>query len=128
MSRNHDLIEKMLNELHASYLKSNEHDEGDSIYYRINYRIADAFGITREEANRLHLDYHSTKPRSISQGYCEKCGVATTIIPVIYGIQESDMDKMKAAEMQGRLIIGDMTIIGQGPVAMFGCKQCKTML
>ena len=41
-------IAKMLQELHASYLKGNEYDEGDPIFYHINYRLADAFGLTRE--------------------------------------------------------------------------------
>ncbi|AFU58278.1 hypothetical protein Ngar_c13400 [Candidatus Nitrososphaera gargensis Ga9.2] len=122
-------IDKMLKELHASYLKDNEHDEGDLIYYRINYRLADTFGMTREEAERLHSGYHVGNPRHISQGFCEKCGSMVTIIPVIYGIQESDMERMKAAEMQGRLIIGDMATVRQGSkVAMFGCKECRTLL
>ena len=122
-------IDKMLKELHASYLKGNEHDEGDLIYYRINYRLADAFGITKEEADRLHSGYHAGSPRQVSQGYCERCKTIVTIVPVIYGIQESDMERMKAAEMQGRLIIGDMSTIRQGSkVAMFGCKACKALL
>ncbi len=119
----------MLKELHDSYLRGNEHDEGDLIYYRINYRLADTFGITKEEAERLHSGYHAFNPRQISQGYCEKCGKVVTIIPVIYGIQESHMARMKTAEVQGRLIIGDMVTIRQGSkVAMFGCKVCKTLL
>jgi hypothetical protein len=119
----------MLKELHASYLKGNEHDEGDLIYYRINYRLADTLGITKEEADRLHSSYHADNPRQISQGYCEKCGRVVTMIPVIYGIQESDMEGMKTAEMQGRLMIGDMSTVRQGSkVAMFGCRKCRTLL
>jgi hypothetical protein len=122
-------IDRMLKELHASYLRGNEHDEGDLIYYRINYRLADTFGITKEEAERLHSSYHAGNPRQISQGYCEKCGMVVIIIPVIYGIQESDMERMKAAETQGRLIIGDIDTVKQGSkVAMFGCKTCRTLL
>jgi hypothetical protein len=122
-------IDRMLKELHNSYLRGNEHDEGDLIYYRINYRLADTFGITKEEADRLHSSYHASNPRQVSQGYCDKCGKVVTIIPVIYGIQESDMARMKTAEAQGRLIIGDTTTIKQGSkVAMFGCKVCKTLL
>jgi len=119
----------MLKELHVSYLKNNEHDEGDLIYYRINFRLADTFGITKEEADRLHSSYHSASPRQVSQGYCEKCDRVVTIIPVIYGIQESDMEGMVAAEMQGRLIIGDMSTVRQeSTVAMFGCRECGTLL
>jgi hypothetical protein len=122
-------IERMLKELHASYLKGNEHDEGDPIYYRINYRLADAFGITKEDADRLHSSYHSASPRQVSQGYCEKCGRVVTIIPVIYGIQKSDMERMKLVEMQGRLIIGEVSTVRKGSkAAMFGCRECRALL
>jgi hypothetical protein len=122
-------IDKMLKELHTSYLKGNEYDEGDLIYYRINYKLVETFGITKEEANRLHANYHIEKPRQISQGYCDNCGAVVTIIPVIYGIQESDIERMKAAEEQGRLIIGSISSIKQGSeIAMFGCKVCRTPL
>jgi hypothetical protein len=119
----------MLKELHATYLKANEYDEGDLIYYRINYRLIDTFGITRDEADRFHTNYHSTIPRQVSQGYCGNCGKVVTIIPVIYGIQASDMEKMKAVEGEGRLLIGDMSTVRQGSkVAMFGCKECRALL
>ena len=122
-------IERMLKELHVSYLKGNEHDEGDLIYYRINYRLADTFGMTKEEADKLHLGYHSSNPRQVSQGYCNSCGRVVKIIPVIYGIQAGDLERMKAAEADGRLIIGDMNTVKQGSeVAMFGCKECRALL
>lgn len=122
-------IDRMLKELHVSYIRSNEHDEGDPIYYRINYRLADTFGITKEEAHRLHSIYHSANPRQVHQGYCDRCNRVVTIIPVIYGIEESGIEKMKTAEAQGRLIIGDMSAMGKGSkVAMFGCKTCRTLL
>ena len=122
-------IDRMLNELHGSYLKGNEHDESDLIYYRINYRLADAFGMTKEEADKLHSGYHSASPREVSQGYCEKCKGVVTIIPVIYGIQESDMEMMKSAEAQGSLIIGNTDTVKQGSVVpMFGCMVCRTLL
>ena len=59
-------VDRMLKEIHAFYLKGNEHDEGDPIYYRINYRLADAFGISKEEADKLHAGYHLENPRQIS--------------------------------------------------------------
>lgn len=122
-------IDRMLKELHVSYLKDNEHDEGDLIYYRINYRLVDAFGVTKEEADTLHAGYHAASPREISQGFCEKCQKVVKIIPVIYGIQESDMERMKVAEAQGRLIIGDTATVREGSkVPMFGCRECKTLL
>lgn len=122
-------IDRILNELHVSYLKDNDHDEGDLIYYRINYRLADAFGMTKEEADKLHSIYHSVSPREVSHGYCEKCNWVVTIIPVIYGIQESDVERMRAAEARGRLIIGDTDTVKQGSmVPMFGCRECRTLL
>jgi hypothetical protein len=122
-------IEKILKELHASYLKGNEHDEGNPLYYRINYRLAETFGISKEEADRLHTSYHAGNPRQVSHGYCKKCGSVVKIIPVIYGIQQSDIEQMKIAEAQGRLIIGDTNAIKHGAkVAMFGCRECRSML
>ena len=120
-------IARLLKELHASFLKENKHDEGDLLYYRINYRLVDTFGITKEEAERFHSSYHVENPRQISQGYCDKCGRIVTIIPIIYGIQASDIEKMRMAERESRLLIGDTSIIKQGAkVAMFGCRECKT--
>src|SRR6185503_6724231 len=122
-------IDRMLEELHASYLKENKYDEGDPIYYRINYRLEDAFDLTREEAEKLHSDYHTNNPRQVSQGYCENCKKVITIIPVIYGIQESDLERMKAAENAGRIIVGDTGKLREdSKVAMFGCKECRSLL
>ena len=119
----------MLRVLHAYYLRDNEHDEGDLIYYRINYRLADAFGITKEEAGRLHSIYHLANPREVSQGYCDACERVVTIIPVIYGIQKTDLERMKASEAQGKLIIGNTSTVMQGSkVPMFGCRECGTFL
>lgn len=122
-------IRKALEDLHASYLEGNEYDEGDPIFYRINYRLEEAFGLARQEAARMHEQYHQEKPRRVSEGFCDNCNRVVGIIPVIYGIQESDVEKMKKAEAKGRLIIGDMSGVVEGrKVAMFGCKVCKSML
>ena len=122
-------IKKALGDFHASYLKGNEYDEGDPIFYRINYRLEETFGLTREEAAHLHEQYHREKPRRVSEGFCENCKKVVGIIPIIYGIQESDMEKMKAVEADGRLIIGDMkSAVQGGKAAMFGCKTCKSPL
>jgi hypothetical protein len=122
-------IAKLLKELHASFLKGNRYDEGDLLYYRINYRLVDTFGITKEEAQRSHSVYHAENPRRVSQGYCDECGIIVTIIPIIYGIQAIDVEKMRAAESERRLIIGDTGIIREGTkVALFGCKECKSHL
>ena len=84
-------IEKMLRELHESYLKGNEYDEGDPIFYRINYRLQDAFDLTKEGAAQYHDSYHKEKPRRVSEGFCEKCNGIVGIVPIIYGVQESDI-------------------------------------
>ena len=39
-------IKQLLMNLHESYLKDNKYDEGNLIYYRINYKLMDAFEIT----------------------------------------------------------------------------------
>jgi hypothetical protein len=122
-------IEKMLRELHESYLKGNEYDEGDPIFYRINYRLQDAFDLTKEEAAQYHYSYHKEKPRRVSEGFCEKCNGVVGIVPIIYGVQESDMERMKKAEAEGRLIIGDTRLVREGgKAAMFGCRACKSPL
>lgn len=124
-----DEIRKALDDLHASYLKGNEYDEGDPIFYRINYRLEEAFGLTRQEAARLHEQYHKERPRRMSEGFCDNCNKIVRIIPIIYGIQDADMEKMKEAESEGRLIVGDMKTVAEGNrVAMFGCKACKNPL
>lgn len=122
-------IEKMLTDLHESYLKANEYDEGDPIFYRINYRLADAFALSREEAAQYHDSYHKEKPRRVSEGFCEQCNRIVGIIPILYGVQESDMERMKLAEAEGRLIIGDTGLVKEGGrAAMFGCRVCKSPL
>jgi hypothetical protein len=122
-------IAKMLRELHESYLKDNEYDEGDPIFYRINYRLQDAFSLTKEEAAKYHDDYHKDRPRRVSEGFCDKCNSIVGIIPIIYGVQESDMERRKSAETEGRLIVGDTNLVKAGSkVAMFGCKVCKSPL
>ena len=52
-----------------------------------------------------------------------------TIIPVIYGVQAGDMERMKIAEAEGRLIVGDTGAVKHGSkVAMFGCRECGAHL
>lgn len=119
----------MLKELHDHYLKDNKYDEGDPIFYRINYRLADALALTKEEAERYHVQYHAAIPRHVSEGFCDSCNKVVSIVPIIYGIQEGDMERMKAAESEGRLIIGDMGKVRAGSkVAMFGCRECESPL
>jgi hypothetical protein len=120
---------RLLRELHDHYLKGNEYDEGDPIFYRINYRLADALALTKEEAELYHAQYHAAVPRRVSEGFCDRCGKVVTTVPIIYGIQESDMERIEAAEREGRLIIGDIGRVREGSkVAMFGCRECKSPL
>lgn len=122
-------IRKALEDLHVSYLKDNEYDEGDLIFYRINYKLEETFGLARQEAALLHEEYHRENPRHVSKGFCEICNKVVDTIPILYGIQESDMEKMKKAEAEERLIIGDMKNVVEGSkAAMFGCKVCKSPL
>jgi len=129
MVQQHEGIEKMLQEMHSSYLKGNEYDEGDLIFFRINYRLEDTFALTREEAHEYHTEYHRKIPRHVSEGYCHICEGIVGTIPIIYGVQEEDLERMKVAEVQGRLIVGDVSKVRAGSkVAMFGCKICKSPL
>ena len=121
--------EEFLQQLHSQFLKENEHDEGDLIFYRINYRLADKLHVSKDEAEKLHSEYHEKSPRRISEGFCDNCQKLVTLIPIIYGVQESELTVMKSRELQGRLIIGDTGIIREGSkVAMFGCRVCKSTL
>lgn len=122
-------VEQFLGELHSLFLKENEHDEGDLIFYRINYRLADKLRISKEEAEKFHSEYHQKNPRRVSEGFCDKCQKLVMLIPIIYGIQQSELAEMQAREQQGRLIIGNTGIIREGTrVAMFGCKVCRRSL
>ena len=122
-------VDLLLKELHAFYLRNNEYDEGDLLFYRINYKLKDAFGFTEDDAKKFHLNYHDNNPRRISEGYCDICKKITSIIPIIYGVLEQDMSTIKMAEDDKRLIIGNLEQVKEGnKVAMFGCKICMSPL
>lgn len=122
-------VDRLLKELHAFYLRNNEYDESDLLFYRINYKLIDAFGFTGDDAEKFHLNYHNNNPRRISEGYCHTCKKITSIIPIIYGVLEQDMSTIKVAEDDKKLIIGNLEEVREGnKVAMFGCKICMTPL
>jgi hypothetical protein len=122
-------IYRLLKDLHAFYLKNNEYDEGDLLFYRINYKLIDSFGITQDDAEKFHLNYHNHNPRRISEGYCHACKKITSIIPIIYGVSEQNIVTLKVAEADKRLIIGNLDEVKKGnKVAMFGCKICTSPL
>ena len=122
-------VDLLLKELHAFYLRNNEYDEGDLLFYRINYKLKDAFGFTEDDAEKFHLNYHDKNPRRISEGYCHICKKITSIIPIIYGVLEQDISTIKMAEDDKRLIIGNLEQVKEGnKVAMFGCKICMSPL
>lgn len=121
--------EQVLADLHQSLLKSNLDDEGDLLFYRITYRLADQLGISAAEAGELHREFHQERPRRISQGHCGNCRKVVTIIPIIYAVSDAEVAIMKAKEREGRLIIGDTSEIRGGrSAALFGCSECKTPL
>lgn len=116
-------------QLHLSFLKANEYDEGDLIFYRISYRLADSLHISKEAAERLHSKYHELEPRRVSQGYCDTCGKVVSLVPIIYGVQKSELAELQAREREGRIILGDTSTIKEGgKVALFGCRECKSSL
>ena len=122
-------IDRLLKELHASYLKNNKYDEGDLLFYRINYKLIDSFGITQDEAKKYHFNYHNHNPRRVSEGYCHICKNITSIIPIIYGVSEQDITTLKVAEDDKRLIIGNLDHPKKGnKMALFGCKICLSPL
>jgi len=124
-----DATEQLLGRLHSEFLKQNEHDEGDLLFYRINYRLADTLHISKDDAEKCHAEYHAKKPRRVSEGFCDGCLEVVNLIPIIYGVQDSELSAIKARENQGRLIIGDARIIKQGvKIAMFGCMKCRKPL
>ena len=124
-------ISKMLTELHKYYLRANRFDEGDLIYYRINYKLVASFGITKEEAQTSHDAYHKDNPRIVSEGYCYSCKTIVTFIPIIYGSSSEERKSLETAQNQGRLIISDLEYyaIKEGvKIPLYGCKVCKTAL
>lgn len=122
-------IRELLVKLHNHYLKDNRYDEGDPIFYRINYRLMDTLGVTKAAAEEFHKIYHADNPRRISEGYCNKCEKIVTIIPIIYGISDHELANLLKAENNGKLIIRNINDINGGnKVAMFGCKVCKSPL
>jgi hypothetical protein len=125
-------IRELLVKLHNHYLKDNRYDEGDLIFYRINYKLMDTLGVTKAAAEEFHKIYHADNPRRISEGYCNKCKKIVTIIPIIYGISDHELANLLKAENNGKLIIRNINNINninsENKVAMFGCRVCKSSL
>jgi hypothetical protein len=129
--RKEGAITRTLIELHGYYLQDNKFDEGDLIYYRINYRLVALFGVTKEEAQSFHAAYHRNIPRTISEGYCHICDAIVKFIPIIYGSSERERKSLEMAQNEGKLIIAnlDYNAIKEGvKISLFGCKICKTAL
>jgi hypothetical protein len=122
-------IRELLVKLHNHYLKNNKYDEGDPIFYRINYKLMDTLGVSKAAAEEFHKIYHADNPRRISEGFCIKCEKIVTIIPIIYGISDRELANLLKAENDGKLIIRNINDISDGTkIAMFGCKECKSPL
>jgi hypothetical protein len=126
---NSHAVRELLIKLHNYYLKDNKYDEGDLLFYRINYKLMDTLGLTKVAAEEFHKIYHYNNPRRVSEGYCNKCKKIVTIIPIIYGVSDNELANLSRAENNGKLIIGKTNDIKDGSkVAMFGCKSCKSSL
>jgi hypothetical protein len=124
-------ITRTLIELHRYYLQDNEFDEGDLIYYRINYRLVALFEITKEEAQSFHIAYHRNTPRTIAEGFCHICDAIVKFIPIIYGSSERERKLLEMAQNEGKLIIAnlDSNAIKEGvKLPLYGCKICKAAL
>ena len=122
-------IRELLVKLHNHYLKDNKYDEGDPIFYRINYKLMDILGVSKAAAEEFHKIYHANNPRRISEGFCIKCEKIVTIIPIIYGISDRELANLLKAENNGKIIIRNINDISDGnKIAMFGCKECKSPL
>ena len=127
MSFSESTLKQLLADLRHRYLANNEYDEGDLIYYRINYRLIDFFGISKQDAEKFHSEYHQDKPRKISEGYCHICQSVVKIIPIIYGFSEKENATMVAKEDEGRIIIGNLDCITkQSRLPLFGCRRCRS--
>jgi hypothetical protein len=124
-------ITRTLIELHRYYLQANKFDEGDLIYYRINYRLEELFGVTKEEAQSFHAAYHRKVPRTISKGYCHICDAVVKFIPIIYGSSERERKSLEMAQNEGKLIIAHLgyNAIKEGvKLPLYGCQICKAAL
>ena len=122
-------IRELLVKLHNHYLRNNKYDEGDPIFYRINYKLMDTLGVSKAAAEEFHKIYHANNPRRISEGFCNKCEKVVTIIPIIYGISDRELANLLKAENNGKIIIRNINDISDGnKIAMFGCKECKSPL
>lgn len=126
---NSHTVRDLLIKLHDYYLKDNKYDEGDLLFYRINYKLMDTLGISRVAAEEFHKIYHDLDPRRVSEGYCNKCKKIVTIIPIIYGVSDKEVANLLKAENNGKLIIGNTKDIRDGSkAAIFGCKICKSSI
>lgn len=122
-------VEKSLDELHTRFLSQNPYDEGDLLYCRINYRLADKMQRSLAEAEAAHSEYHAIHPRHVSEGMCDVCNRLVRIVPIIYGYDRREIQSLKASEAAGRLIIGETVDFKEGSkIALFGCSVCKTPL
>ena len=126
VSYNSESVDESLERLHKIFLKHNEHDEGDLIFYRIDYRLAEILKVTADEARAYHQIYHTKNPRTVSKAYCSNCNQIVTFVPIIYTVTENERSLLKAAEMKGRVILGDLeNIMEDHKIPMFGCAECK---
>jgi hypothetical protein len=119
----------VLQDLHKIFLKNNIYDEGDLLFYRINYKLEEMYKISRYQANGLHQTYHLSFPRKTSEVYCNSCNRVVRYIPIIYGVTQSEMEYMKALEKKDRILIGTAEYHNDTHdthLPLFACKLCKS--
>ena len=90
VSSNSESVDESLEKLHKMFLKHNEHDEGDLIFYRIDYRLAEILKVTADEARAYHQIYHTKNPCTVSKAYCSTCNQIVTFVPIIYTVTENE--------------------------------------
>jgi hypothetical protein len=73
-------VKQLLIDLHESYLKDNKYDESNLIYYRINYKLMDAFEMTKEDAENFHIFYHEGN----AEGYLKDIALSVRILSQLY--------------------------------------------
>ncbi len=122
-------VDKSIYNLHKIFLKDDEYDEGDLIFYRIDYRLAEILKVTAKEAHAYHLIYHTKNPRTVSKAYCTNCNQIVTFIPIIYTVTENEGTLLETAELENRVILGKLDkVMEDHKILMFGCTQCKKPL
>lgn len=119
-----DDTKSVIKTIHDEYLK-NPYDESDILFYRINYKLENLLHLKREEAGKLHNEYHQEFPRSISLFFCSNCNAIVKFIPVLYYSTIEEKQSLRTKEKEGNVfLIPSHQIAENSP--LFVCKICKS--